>query len=348
MTLLLLFMTLAIGVSFICSILEAVLLSVRPSYIVSIEAERPVLAKKLTDLKNEIDRPLAAILSLNTVAHTVGAAGAGAQAAIVFGDAALGIFSGVLTLLILVLSEIIPKTIGATFWKKLTPMVAAILPPLIWAMWPLVKLSQGITYLMGGTGEGAISRAEIAAMADVGERAGVVEEGESRILRNLLRFDKLTVQDIMTPRTVVYALPQSKSVGEALEAIDEMRFSRIPIFGETIDDVTGFVLKTDILMKAIKRGKKTLLANLKRDLMHVPNDMNLQTLFENLLESNAHIALVQDKFGGTAGVVSLEDVVETLIGLEIVDEADTIADLQMLARRKWEERTKKRENSSEQ
>jgi len=142
MTLLILFMLLAIGVSFICSILEAVLLSVTPSYIVSLEADKPDLAKKLSELKKEVDRPLAAILSLNTVAHTVGAAGAGAQAAIVFGETSLAIFSAVLTLLILVLSEIIPKTIGATFWKSLTPMIAIMLPPLIWAMWPLVKLSQ--------------------------------------------------------------------------------------------------------------------------------------------------------------------------------------------------------------
>ncbi|MFK5978656.1 MAG: CNNM domain-containing protein [Rhizobiaceae bacterium] len=346
MTLLLLFMLLAIGVSFLCSILEAVLLSVTPSYIVSMEAEKPELAKRLSELKKEVDRPLAAILSLNTVAHTVGAAGAGAQAAIVFGETSLAIFSAILTLLILVLSEIIPKTIGATFWKPLTPMIATMLPPLIWAMWPLVKLSQGITYLMGGSGEGAISRAEIAAMADVGQRAGVVDEGESRIVRNLLQFNKLSAQDIMTPRTVVYALPQSISVGEALEGIDEMRFSRIPIYGETIDEISGFVLKTDILLKAVNRGKKTALEKLKRDLLRVPVNLNLQELFETLLKTNAHIALVEDKYGGTAGVVSLEDVVETLIGLEIVDEADTIADLQALARSKWEERTKKRQSMS--
>ncbi|PCI05732.1 MAG: hemolysin [Hyphomicrobiales bacterium] len=346
MTLLLLFMLLAIGVSFICSILEAVLLSVTPSYIVAMEADKPVLAKKLAELKKEVDRPLAAILSLNTVAHTVGAAGAGAQAAIVFGDTSLAIFSAVLTLLILVLSEIIPKTIGATFWKSLTPMIATMLPPLIWIMWPLVKLSQGITYLMGGSGEGAVSRAEIAAMADVGQRAGVVDEGESRIVRNLLQFNKLSAQDIMTPRTVVYALPQSTTVGEALDGIDKMRFSRIPIYGDTIDEITGFVLKTDILLKAINRGKKTTLEKLKRELLQVPADIDLQKLFEILLKTNAHLALVQDKYGGTAGVVSLEDVVETLIGLEIIDEADTIADLQALARSKWEERTKKRQNEN--
>ena len=199
---------------------------------------------------------------------------------------------------------------------------------------------------MGGSGEGAISRAEIAAMADVGQRAGVVDEGESRIVRNLLQFNKLSAQDIMTPRTVVYALPQSINVGEALEGIDEMRFSRIPIYGDTIDEITGFVLKTDILLKAVKRGKKTVLEKLKRELLRVPAEMDLQELFETLLKTNAHLALVQDKYGGTAGVVSLEDVVETLIGLEIVDEADTIADLQALARSKWEERTKKRQQNN--
>jgi len=341
MTLLIFYIVLAIGVSFLCSILEAVLLSITPSFIAAKEADNPKLAKRLDELKSRVDRPLAAILSLNTVAHTVGAAGAGAQAAYVFGDASIAIFSAFLTLGILILSEIIPKTIGATYWKRLAPAISVILPPLIWSMWPLVKLSQGITYLLGGSGENVISRAEIAAMAEVGERAGVVDAGESRIVRNLLRFDKLTVQDIMTPRTVVYALPEKTKVGEAIAKPEEMRFSRIPVYGENIDDVTGFVLKTDILMKALQGGKRTSLKALKREMMKVPAEMFLEILFDALLNNDTHIALVQDKYGGTAGVVSLEDVVETLIGLEIVDEVDTIEDLQLLARQKWEQRSKK-------
>ena len=342
MTLLIFYIVLAIGVSFLCSILEAVLLSVTPSFIAASEEAHPVRAAKLQRLKKEVDRPLAAILSLNTVAHTVGAAGAGAQAAYVFGDSVIAVFSAILTLAILVFSEIIPKTIGATYWKSLTPVLTAVMPPLMWSMWPLVKLSQGITKILGGSKEGAVSRAEIAAMADVGAREGVVDEGESRVVRNLLRFDRLTVQDIMTPRTVVFALPEASKVGDVLAENPEIRFSRIPVYGETIDDVTGFVLKTDILMKALQKGKRSSLKTLIRQLARVPADMHLQALFEQLLKNDDHIALVQDEFGGTAGVVSLEDVVETLIGLEIVDEVDTIEDLQALARQQWEARAKKK------
>lgn len=339
MTLLIFYVTLAISVSFLCSILEAVLLSVSPSFLAALENDRPSLAARLKSLKEDIDRPLAAILTLNTIAHTVGAAGAGAQAAVVFGDAALGVFSAVLTFLILVLSEIIPKTIGATYWRGLVPIVSRILPPLIWILWPLVKMSQLLTKLLSdGKKNNAISREELSALATVGAREGVVDASESRIVRNLLRFDALTVADIMTPRTVVYALPEETTVGALVNTLEEARFSRIPIYEGTIDNVSGFVLKTELLVKAVQGHLDTPVSELKRELTHVNATTHLRELFELLLQNDRHIALVVDEFGGTDGLVTLEDVVETLLGLEIVDEEDAIEDLQAMARKQWEER----------
>lgn len=339
MTLLIFYVTLAISVSFLCSILEAVILSVSPSFMAALENERPALAARLKNLKDDIDRPLAAILTLNTIAHTVGAAGAGAQAAVVFGDAALGVFSAVLTFLILVLSEIIPKTIGATYWRGLVPIVSNVLPPLIWILWPLVKMSQLLTKLLSnGEKKSVISREELSALATVGAREGVVDASESRIVQNLLRFDALTVADIMTPRTVVYALPAETTVGALVGDLEQVRFSRIPIFDGTIDSVSGFVLKTELLVKAVQGDLEVPVSKLSRELTHVNATMHLRELFELLLQNDRHIALVVDEFGGTDGIVTLEDVVETLLGLEIVDEADAIEDLQAMARKQWEER----------
>ena len=339
MALLIFFVALAICISFLCSILEAVILSVTPSYMALMEVDKPALASKLKELKDDVDRPLAAILSLNTIAHTVGAAGAGAQAAIVFGDAALGVFSAVLTLLILVLSEIIPKTIGASYWKALVPIVVRTLPILIISLWPLVKMAEFLTRIISrGKTADVISGAELAALAKVGARDGGLGDQESKIIQNLFRFKELTVFDIMTPRTVVFALPQDETIGNAVKRLEDMRFSRIPIYENTIDQVTGFVLKTDILVKAVADDDDSVLSDIRRDLSHVEVSMHLHALFEHLLHNDRHMALVVDDFGGTAGVVTLEDVVETLLGLEIVDEADTIEDLQALARQRWHER----------
>ncbi|MDP2121191.1 MAG: hemolysin family protein [Hoeflea sp.] len=339
MTLLTLYIALAIGVSFLCSLLEACLLSITPTYTATIKVSRPRMAEKINELKDNIDRPLAAILSLNTVAHTVGAAGAGAQAAIVFGEASIAIFSAVLTLLILVFSEIIPKTLGAMYWKSFAPVAARILPVLIWSMWPLVKLSQAITRLLSrGRLQSPISREEIAAMADIGHREGVIDHGDSKLVGNLLRFDRLTVEDIMTPRTVIFALDQATTVGEAVARKQELRFSRIPIYDGSIDTVTGFILKTDLLFEALDGNAEKRLSRLRRDLGSVFATMSLEDLFDTLVHNDRHVALVVDAYGGTEGIVTLEDLIETLIGEEIVDELDGVADLQAYARKRWNER----------
>jgi CBS domain containing-hemolysin-like protein len=342
MVLLLLYVALALGVSFLCSIMEAVLLSVTPSYVAALERdEDEAIGERLRTLKEDIDRPLSAILSLNTIAHTVGAAGAGAQAAVVFGEAYTGVIAAILTLLILVLSEIIPKTLGAVYWRTLAPFVARILVPTIIVMWPLVKLSKGITYLLSSEDDQAtFSREEFTAMAELGEEEGVFEEKESRILRNLFRFNSLRVKDVMTPRTVVFDLAETKTIGDVVEEHDEFRFSRIPVYHEDRDDVTGYVLKDEMLLRAAQEEHEVKLKELAREILVVRESLPLPDLLERLLDHLEHIALVVDEYGGVAGIVTMEDVVETLLGLEIVDEADSVEDMQALARQQWFKRAK--------
>jgi CBS domain containing-hemolysin-like protein len=342
MGLLIFYVALALGVSFLCSVMEAVLLSVSPSFVARMEKESGSVGRRLRAMKDDVDRPLAAILSLNTIAHTVGAAGAGAQAAAVFGDTFVGIISAVLTFLILVLSEIIPKTLGAVYWRQLAPWVVRLLQPTIWLMWPLVKMSEGLTrFISRKKNKTFFSREEFSALTDLGTQQGVFDEGESQIIQNLLRFGQILTADIMTPRTVVFAMPEAGHVADAVAEQSDHRFSRIPLYGENIDDVKGFVLKDEVLHYAALQKGETPLTALKREIMVVPETLPLPGLFERLMEKRAHIALVVDEFGGTAGVVTMEDLIETLLGLEIVDEADTVSDMQELARREWIKRARR-------
>jgi len=336
MGLLALYVALAIGVSFMCSVMEAVLLSVTPSYVAALEREGSMVGEHLHQFKENVDRPLAAILSLNTIANTAGATAAGGQAAIVFGSAYVGVFSGFLTLGILVCSEIIPKTLGAVYWRTLTPVVVRVLLGTIILMWPLVKLSQGLTQLLSsGEDETAFSREEFTAMAELGEEEGVFEEKESRILRNLFRFNSLRVKDVMTPRTVIFNLPEDTTIGDVVEEHDEFRFSRIPVYDDDPDDITGYVLKDEMLLRAAQEEFDVTLEDISREILVVHETLPLPDLLERLLDRLEHIALVVDEYGGVAGVVTMEDVVETLLGLEIVDEADSVEDMQALARKQW-------------
>lgn len=339
MTLLISYVALALGVSFLCSIMEAVLLSTSPSFVARSERENPSLGRKLRAHKDNIDRPLAAILSLNTIAHTVGAAGAGAQAAFVFGDAYIGLISAALTLLILFFSEIIPKTLGAVYWRQLTPITVHLLDVTIWSMWPLVIISDRLTRLLTRhREEDGTHREEFIALAEQSADEGVFHDHESRILKNLFRLRRVCARDIMTPRTVVFALAENLSVAEVLSSHDELRFSRIPLFGETREQITGFALKSDILNQAARQHRDTLLSELRRPILAVPASLQLNDLFERLVSADIHIALVVDEHRGTEGIATLEDVVETLLDLEIVDESDTVQDMQELARQKWRRR----------
>ncbi len=340
MTLLVVYITIAIGVSFVCSVMEAVILSVSPAFIGALEEKNPESAGRLKALKAQIDRPLAAILSLNTVAHTVGAAGAGAQAAVVFGSAAVGVFSGVLTLGILVLSEIIPKTVGAVYWRSLAGPVARLLQPLIVLLYPLVLLSQWLTRLIArGHSEHDVSRDEFVAMADIGFAQGVFEEHEIRRLKNLLQFDTLTAKDVMTPRTVMVSFPETATAETLRDA--KVQFSRIPVYEGNRDHVTGFVLKDDVLEAVARDHHNQPLSELKREILTVSTDLPLSRVFDRLIARREHLALVVDEYGGTAGLVSVEDIVETLLGMEILDEADRTSDMQALAKQRWAERARR-------
>jgi len=315
MTLLFVFVGIALGVSFLCSILEAVLLSITPSYLAKLEQDRPKVGARVRALKLHIDRPLAAILSLNTIAHTVGAAGAGAEAQRLWGSEVLAIASAILTLLILFVSEIIPKTLGG--------------------------LSEAITgFMRRGRAPEKLSREEFAALARVGQEQGVFDESEMRILRNLFLFGSLRTRDIMTPRTVMFSLEENTTVRDAIAERGAMTFSRIPIWKGSLDEVTGYILKDQLLLRAARDELDAPVHTFAREALMVPDSVLLPALFETLLDKREHIAVVVDEYGGVDGVVTMEDVLETLIGLEIVDEMDSVKDMRAMARAKWEARAK--------
>jgi CBS domain containing-hemolysin-like protein len=340
--LLITYILLALVFSFLCSVAEAVLLSITPSYIAGLRDKKPKLAALLKQLKQDnVDQSLAAILTLNTIAHTVGAIGAGYKATTVFGSAWFGLFSAIMTLMILFLSEIIPKTIGAVYWRALAGLTARFVRSLIWALYPLIRISEALTRIIAhGKTTHVFSREEFIAMADIGERAGKIDPRESRIIQNLFRLGSLTSGDIMTPRTVISGLPQNITVTAALDAKPSGTFSRLPLYETDLDHITGFILRDDLLLSKARDRGDVKLETLKREIQTVPGNMSLSNLLEFLLDQRQHIALVIDEYGGTKGLVTIEDVIETLLGMEIVDEMDRVEDMRALARRQWKKRAK--------
>lgn len=340
MTLLLIYLALAIGVSFFCSIAEAVLLSIRPSYVATLEQKKKPGAKVLAKLRNRIDRPLAAILTANTIAHTVGAAGVGAQSAIVFGNAYLGVTSGVLTLLILIFSEIIPKSLGAAYWPKLAPTFGVLIWWLTMLLMPFVIIFEQLTRLVsaGGHGQPTFTRDELQAMAQIGAEEGAINAREHRILSNVMKLNRLSVRDIMTPRPVIFSVPASLSVDEFFQTHSEKPFSRILVSEGEGENMTGYVLKNDLLLAQARDEFSAKLGSFKRDILTLSDTKTASATFGALMEDKSHIAVVVDEFGTVLGLVTLEDVVETLIGLEITDEQDVVEDMQKLARKRWKDR----------
>ena len=329
----------ALGVSFLCSVLEAVLLSISPAYVVSLEQKGSPWAKLIRELHDNIDRPLAAILTLNTIAHTIGAAGAGAQATKVFGDAYLGVFSAVLTLLILLLSEIIPKTIGANFWQSLAPTMAVCVRFMVRALLPLIWVTELITSkLSPKEKKNPFLRDEIRAMADIGAEEGALHNNESDLMKNMLRFRDLKIIEIMTPRSVMFSLPETITTQGYMNEYSDNSFSRVPVYGEDPDDINGFVMRNDILVSHLQEETPVSLELLKRPLLAVLEDEPLPKLMSTFLERRSHIAMVVTEYGDIRGIVTLEDMIETLLGREIVDESDEAVDMQQVARQKWAER----------
>jgi len=347
MGLLIFYAVISIFFSFLCSILEAVLLSITPTFINVKLNEGKSYAKDIKFLKSDVDRPLIAILTLNTIAHTVGAILVGVQAEKVFGngDNSILIVSAVMTILILVLSEIIPKTIGATYWKALANFTSKALKVLIFPLkyTGLLWLMQLTTRLIGGDGHhgSVLSREDFHAMTDIAHEKGVFEESESKVIKNLLTFKDVMAKDIMTPRTVMKMENENMTVEEFFVANQNLRFSRIPIFSDSIDNITGLVLKDEVYKEMANENGNKRLVDIKRNIIIVNRNLPIPQLFEQLVASRNHMALVVDEYGSVSGLVTMEDVIETLLGLEIMDESDNVADLQLLARKSWESRAKR-------
>ncbi len=351
MTLLIIYAVLSIFFSFLCSILEAVLLSVTPTFINVKKKEEKPYAATLENLKKDVDQPLIAILTLNTIAHTVGAILVGVQAEQlpykleVLGVNMVGIVSAIMTMLILVVSEIIPKTIGATYWKQLANFTSKalliLIAPLKYTgiLW-LLRLT---TKLIGGKGHhgSVLSREDFSAMADIAHEEGVFEESESKVIKNLLTFKEVLTKDVMTPRTVMKIAAEETTVEAFFNENQNLRFSRIPLYKDKTDNITGQVLKDEIFKEmANQNGHKTL-SEIKRPILFTTRNLPIPDLFNELIQTKNHVALVVDEYGSVSGLVTMEDVIETLLGLEIVDESDTETDMQILARKNWETRARR-------
>ena len=352
MTLLVFFFCFAIAVSFVCSLWESVLLSVTPSYVTKVNSQGRRTGRLLDEFKQDIDRPLAAILTLNTIAHTVGAIGVGAQASRLWGTGGVefagllinyeAIVAAVTTLAILVISEIIPKTIGANYWERLAPFTVRSLKILTVALWPRVWMSQVITqFLKKDKSQPVFSHAEFLAMTEMGRLEGQLDDREAAVIRNLLSLNRLRVHDIMTPRPVVIAGDRTDSIAEFLADHPDLPFSRVPVFDDSIDTVTGVAFKDDLLAAMATGDGHRALAELERESLFVPETLSVAGVLPQLLEKRQQLAVVVDEYGVTAGVITVEDVLETLLGLEIMDEKDSVADLQRLAREQWAERRRR-------
>lgn len=336
MTLLIVFAAISIGFSFICSVLEAALLSITPSYIAGLREVRPGLYKTLRGFKDDIDKPLSAILTLNTVAHTVGATGVGAQVAVVFGEAWLGAASGVMTLAILILSEIIPKTIGAKYWRSLAPMLPPVLKVIMISLAPFVWLSKLITSQIGGNEHDVDVRAEIRALADMGKDQQALEDDEHKVIQNILHLHDVKVGAIMTPRTVCRTVRPEMTVSEFLEQEKGQPFSRFPVMNER-GECTGYIHKSDLLGVSLEQTMKALALEVSM----ISTRMSIEDLFHAMLSQRQHMAVVYDEHGTWVGLVTLEDILETILGREIMDETDSVADLRLYARQRWSRKLKK-------
>lgn len=342
--LLITYVSLALGISFLCSVLEAALLSTREMELARLADTGNAAAKRVLAIKRErVDDAISAILTLNTIAHTVGATMAGAQAAVVFGDGAVGIFSGVLTFLVLVVTEIIPKTIGTVYAMRLVGFVGRSLVILMAALTPILFFTRLLTRLFTKhSHEQKISRREVLSLIAIARRQGTLEEALTSTLSNVLRFDAIRVCDVMTPRTVVKMLPVTATAKTLLDSEEHAAFSRIPLFREVRDHVEGYVLVREVVAAAARQGDVDLpLVDFLRPMTSVAPDIDLGTLLEKLLSSREHAALVLDEFGGMEGLVTLEDLLETMLGQEILDELDTVADLRELAKDLRDRRTKR-------
>ena len=336
MTLLITYLLLTLILSFMCSLLEATLLSSTSSYIESLDKKgySPKTVDLAKDVKQNIDKSISSILTLNTFANTMGAAGVGAQAAIIFGSNWQAVIAFILTLMVLFISEIFPKTLGAIYWRKFIVPAVYIISFMVKITYPFIFLATFITNTLqkGRKNEANFSKDEIITIVNMSEKEGVLQAKESILIKNLFKLKNIKAKDIMTPRTVVFAFDSKTTLKEALLNDNLYVYSRIPVYNESIDDIAGVVFKQTILEKRVKKKKKTLLKDIMVPVHKVPENISVSTLFDMFIRMKMHLFIVQDEYGQTSGVVTLEDALETMLGIEIVDEMDQVADLQEFAK----------------
>lgn len=336
MTLLVTYLLLTLILSFMCSLLEATLLSSTSSYIESLDKKgySPKTVDLAKDVKQNIDKSISSILTLNTFANTMGAAGVGAQAAIIFGSNWQAVIAFILTLMVLFISEIFPKTVGAIYWRKFIVPAVYIISFMVKITYPFIFLATFITNTLqkGRKNEVNFSKDEIITIVDMSEKEGVLQAKESILIKNLFKLKNIKAKDIMTPRTVVFAFDSKTTLKEALLNDNLYVYSRIPVYNESIDDIAGVVFKQTILEKRVKKKKKTLLKDIMVPVHKVPENISVSTLFDMFIRMKMHLFIVQDEYGQTSGVVTLEDALETLLGIEIVDEMDQVTDMQEFAK----------------
>lgn len=336
------------SISFMCSILEAVLMSTPISYITMREEEdrdagkKHSVATRFKQYKTDNAKPIAAILSLNTIANTIGAAGVGSQATLVFGSQWFGLVSAVTTVLILVFSEIIPKTIGTTYWRSLMGFATRAIHTLIIILFPIVIAVQGLTRLISKKDqEAVVSREEVAALADVGEDEGVIDEDENKIIQNVIKLDDVKAFDVMTPRVVAAVAPESMTLRDFYEEEECSHFSRIPVYADDPEFITGYVLRSDALENLTEDKFNMTLGELKRDLPFFNDETSVSDIWDQLLRKKVQIGIIIDEYGCFQGIITMEDIIETIFGLEIIDENDEVSDMQQYARERWQQRQQK-------
>ncbi|MCQ2252918.1 MAG: hemolysin family protein [Bacteroidales bacterium] len=329
-------------ISFLCSMMESVLLSATPTFVKINENSPQKGVRLLARMKANVDKPLAAILSLNTIANTAGAAMVGAQASKVLGSDMLGVVSAILTVLILIFSEILPKTIGSNNWQKLAGPIGHIINAVYYLTYPLVVMAQCLTRMLKrGDITPTTSREEISALANIGTEEGIFREKENAIIQNLMKLKNLRVSDIMTPRVVVSIADENMTLAGFLDHKAYLRFSRIPIYSGNDENITGYVFRQKVMEQLAEDHDSMTLKALSRDIVIVPNTKPVFSLWEDLIKKKEQIALVVDEYGGMDGIVTMEDIIETILGFEILDEKDTVVDMQQYARERWKQRMTK-------
>jgi len=336
------FLFFALGISFFCSLVEAILLSTPITFINMKVAEENKAAIKFKEYKGNINRPLSAILAINTIANTVGAAGVGAIVASKWGSNYLAIASALLTLSILLFAEIVPKTLGTRYWRKFALPAVPIFKVMIIIAYPLVYLSEVITGIFKKDNEATISREEVSAMVDIAAEEGEFEVAENKIIQNIMKLESVKVDDIMTPQIVVSMASEEMSVADFYRNKDFLHYARIPVYADQNEDhITGYVLRQTVLENMANDNFNAKLSDIRRAIVVAEEGQSITTLWETLLKEKEHIALIVDQYGTFSGIVTLEDIIESIFGLEIVDETDSIVDMQQYARNKWKERREK-------